>query len=136
METILDEDEHGKYIELDFSPDMSPIVLDEEQWNSMPPAHIATMRVYISAAAKRAVVVKEDDLLSKQDFVKHAKEVEKATVAEISTWLDNRSAMQPTQNKITRVSKNFVPLFKTNLQKINQKNDFSSTPYRHTPLPP
>ena len=42
----VDEDEHGKYIELCFDPEMSKTILDEQQHDSMLPDEIATLRVY------------------------------------------------------------------------------------------
>ncbi len=48
------------------------------------------MRVYISANTKRAVVVKEDDLLNKKELQAHSKEVASATSAELKTWLSNK----------------------------------------------
>eukprot|EP00959_Pyramimonas_sp_CCMP1952_P204108 4268685-Pyramimonas_sp.AAC.1 len=51
---------------------------------------VATMRVYVSSAAKRAVVVKEDDLLTKSDIAAHPKEVSEALYTELKIWVDNR----------------------------------------------
>eukprot|EP00959_Pyramimonas_sp_CCMP1952_P180637 3776932-Pyramimonas_sp.AAC.1 len=48
------------------------------------------MRVYVSSAAKRAVVVKEDDILTKADISAHPKEVSEALYTELKVWLDNR----------------------------------------------
>eukprot|EP00959_Pyramimonas_sp_CCMP1952_P273057 5707650-Pyramimonas_sp.AAC.1 len=48
------------------------------------------MRVYVSSAAKRAVVVKEDDLPTKADIAAHPKEVIAALYTELQIWLDNR----------------------------------------------
>ena len=85
----IDTDDIGQYVELCFTPEMSATILDEEQLGNMRPQDIATMRVYISENTKRSVVVKEDDLLSKQDMNTHVKGVADATVAEIKKWLDN-----------------------------------------------
>eukprot|EP00959_Pyramimonas_sp_CCMP1952_P136754 2861722-Pyramimonas_sp.AAC.1 len=48
------------------------------------------MRVHVSSAAKRAVVVKEDDLLIKADIAAHPKEVSEALYTEFKIWIDNR----------------------------------------------
>eukprot|EP00959_Pyramimonas_sp_CCMP1952_P152848 3197997-Pyramimonas_sp.AAC.1 len=48
------------------------------------------MRVYVSSAAKRAVVVKENDLLTKADIAAHTKEVSEALYTELKICLDNR----------------------------------------------
>ena len=85
----VEKDDIGEYVELCFTQDMAPIILDEVQLNNMRPGEIATMRVYISANTKRAVVVKEDDLLTKKDIEKHYKEVATAITQEIKIWLDN-----------------------------------------------
>ena len=69
---------------------MAPIVLNEDQYRNMYTYEVATMRVYISQNTKRAVVVKEDDLLSKKELQVHARDVASATITELKTWLDNR----------------------------------------------
>eukprot|EP00959_Pyramimonas_sp_CCMP1952_P458430 9476596-Pyramimonas_sp.AAC.1 len=51
---------------------------------------VATMRVYVSSAAKRAVVVKEYDLLTNADIAAHPKEVSEAPYTELKIWLDSR----------------------------------------------
>eukprot|EP00959_Pyramimonas_sp_CCMP1952_P003389 70724-Pyramimonas_sp.AAC.1 len=48
------------------------------------------MRVYVSSAAKRAVVVKEDDLLTKAGIAAHPKEVSEALYTELKIWIGNR----------------------------------------------
>ena len=83
----LDADEHGHYVELCFTDDMSNIILAEHQ--RLHTGDIATLRVYVTQAAKRAVVVKDDDILTRQELKDHAAEVSKATVAEIKIWLQN-----------------------------------------------
>jgi len=89
-ETIgLEFDEIGTYIEICVDQDMAMMILEEEQWNGMTENDIATIRVYVSANAKKAVVVKEDDLLTKKDFTDNVAKVAEATVAELSTWLQN-----------------------------------------------
>eukprot|EP00959_Pyramimonas_sp_CCMP1952_P203762 4261271-Pyramimonas_sp.AAC.1 len=70
----LDSDENGPYVELCFTPEMSKAVLDHTQLAQLETDMVATMRVYASSAAKRAVVVKEDDLLTKADIAAHPKE--------------------------------------------------------------
>ena len=66
---------------------MSKAILDEEV--VLKTDEVVTLRVYHSAAAKRAVVVKEDDLLTKKEIAFHAGEVAKATLQELQTWFDN-----------------------------------------------
>eukprot|EP00959_Pyramimonas_sp_CCMP1952_P015430 326863-Pyramimonas_sp.AAC.1 len=46
----------------------------------------ATMRVYVTAAAKRAAAVKEDDLLAKADILANPENFSKA----LKTWLGNK----------------------------------------------
>ena len=86
---VVDEDEYGKYIELCFDPEMSKVILDEPQHDSMLPYEVATLIGYLSEKAKRAVVAKEDDLLTKRDLQDHAHSVSKATLAELMIWFSN-----------------------------------------------
>ena len=86
----LDSDEVGSYVELCFASELSMIALDETQLANLREGDIATIRVYVSADSKRAVVVKEDDLLSKNEMIKHAKEVSVAIVLEIQIWIENK----------------------------------------------
>eukprot|EP00959_Pyramimonas_sp_CCMP1952_P089635 1875246-Pyramimonas_sp.AAC.1 len=51
---------------------------------------VTTMRVYVAAAAKRAAVVKEDDLIAKADIQADPDTASKALYTELKTWLDNR----------------------------------------------
>ena len=64
----LDFDQHGYYVELCFTTDMAKAVLTEQQLQLLDDESVTTVRVYVTAAAKRAVVVKEDDLLTKADI--------------------------------------------------------------------
>eukprot|EP00959_Pyramimonas_sp_CCMP1952_P261556 5468744-Pyramimonas_sp.AAC.1 len=69
---------------------MSKAVLDQTQLPQLETDMVATMRVYVSSAAKRAVSVKEDDLLTKADIAAHPKEVSEVLYTELKIWLDNR----------------------------------------------
>ena len=84
-----ERDDIGPYVELCFTTDMGPIVLNEDRHNRFDEGDVATMRVYITADTKRAMVVKEDDLLSKKDFAANVSEVTTATISEMQIWLDN-----------------------------------------------
>ena len=87
-EIIAEPDEYGEYIELCFTGEMAGVIPDEDQ--HVGDGEIVTMRVYLSSAAnKRAVVVKEDDLLTKNEMQAHAVEVSRATMTELKTWLQN-----------------------------------------------
>ena len=70
-----------------FDEHMSKAILDEGV--ILQPGEIATLRVYHSAAAKKAVVIKDDDILTKKELAFHAAEVAKATLQELQIWLDN-----------------------------------------------
>ena len=48
------------------------------------------MRVCVSEKAKRAVVIKEDDLLIRKEVEHHQAEEADATHKEISKWLDHK----------------------------------------------
>ena len=70
----LDSDDIGEYIELCFTDGMAGVILAEDQF--VGEGEVATMRVYMSSEANnRAVVVKEDDLLTKAEMQYNAKDV-------------------------------------------------------------
>eukprot|EP00974_Lingulodinium_polyedra_P119763 11172407-Lingulodinium_polyedra.AAC.1 len=68
---------------------MSSIILQEGQRQQMQYDEIATLRVYATDAAKRAVVIKDDDILTKRELHEHAEDVSRATLTEIKIWLLN-----------------------------------------------
>ena len=72
IDTPPDQDEYGPYIELCFADHMGPTIMDEKQREEATAEDIATLRIYVTEANKRAVVVKEDDLLAKQEMQTHA----------------------------------------------------------------
>ena len=83
----MDYDEQGAYTELLFSKNIEHFAdLDTH----IPDDHSATIRVYSTVEAKRAVVVKDDDLLQRWEVVKYAKEVSLATAKELKIWFDNK----------------------------------------------
>ena len=86
-DSTLAYDEYGYYIELEVSDEMAPAILEECQY--LEEGEIATIRVYISDKVKRTVVVKEDDLLTPKEIKDNEKQVAKATLTEITTWLEN-----------------------------------------------
>eukprot|EP00959_Pyramimonas_sp_CCMP1952_P337769 7073268-Pyramimonas_sp.AAC.1 len=51
---------------------------------------VTTMRVYVTAVAKRAVVVKEDDLFTKAVIQANPEKISKALFTELKTWFDNK----------------------------------------------
>ena len=86
----LDFDEHGYYVELLFTQNVAKTVLTEQQHRLLTDDRVTTMRVYVTAAAKRAVVVKEDDLLTKADIQANPVKVSQALYKELKTWFDNK----------------------------------------------
>eukprot|EP00959_Pyramimonas_sp_CCMP1952_P078131 1633340-Pyramimonas_sp.AAC.1 len=64
----LDSDEQGQCVELCFAAEMSQIVLSEQRQRILDLYRVAEMRVHLTAAAERAAVVMEDDLLAKADI--------------------------------------------------------------------
>jgi hypothetical protein len=68
---------------------MSLVILEENDYGKLKDDEVATMRVYISAEAKRSVVVKEDDLLTRKEIIYHTVKVSEATKAEIKIWIEN-----------------------------------------------
>eukprot|EP00959_Pyramimonas_sp_CCMP1952_P467417 9491575-Pyramimonas_sp.AAC.1 len=81
----LDSDEHGQYVELCFTAAMSKVVLSEQQHMILDADRVTTMRVHVIAAAKRAVVVKENDLLAKGGIQANPEKVHKALYTELKT---------------------------------------------------
>eukprot|EP00959_Pyramimonas_sp_CCMP1952_P334999 7015078-Pyramimonas_sp.AAC.1 len=68
---------------------MSREVISEQQHISLDAGRATTMRIYVTAAAKRAAVVKEDDLLAKADVQANPEKVSKALYIKFKTWFDN-----------------------------------------------
>eukprot|EP00959_Pyramimonas_sp_CCMP1952_P121195 2533964-Pyramimonas_sp.AAC.1 len=68
---------------------MSKLVLSEQQHVILDADRVTTMRVCVAAAAKRAVVVKEDDLLAKGDIQANPDKESKALYTELNAWFDN-----------------------------------------------
>ena len=85
-----EDDADGDFVELCFTAEMAPIILNEEQHLAMESNQIATLRVYVSQNIKRAVVVKEDNILNKKELEQNAAAVAEATVDELTTWLNNK----------------------------------------------
>ena len=85
-----EDDADGAFVELCFTAEMAPIILDEEQHLAMESNQIATLRIYVSQNIKRAVVVKEDNILNKKELEQNAAAVAEATVDELTTWLNNK----------------------------------------------
>ena len=88
-------DEFGEYTEICFTEVMASVISNEQQLEDFRSCgnkdcrNIATMRIYISEKAKRAVVI-EDDLLTRKEVEHHKAEVADATHKEISKWLDHK----------------------------------------------
>eukprot|EP00959_Pyramimonas_sp_CCMP1952_P026364 553559-Pyramimonas_sp.AAC.1 len=78
----LDSDEDGRYVELCFTMEMSKVVLSEQQRMIPYADRVTTVRVCVTAAAKRAAVVKEDDLFAKADIQANPDKVSKALFIE------------------------------------------------------
>eukprot|EP00959_Pyramimonas_sp_CCMP1952_P126999 2656092-Pyramimonas_sp.AAC.1 len=64
----VDSDETGRYVELGFTAEVPQVVLYEQLHMMIDTDQVTTMRVYVTTAAKRAVVVKENDLPAKADI--------------------------------------------------------------------
>eukprot|EP00959_Pyramimonas_sp_CCMP1952_P371648 7782515-Pyramimonas_sp.AAC.1 len=85
----LDSDENGLYVELCFTAEVPKVVLPEQQHMILDAGRVTTVRVCVTAAAKRAAVVKEDDLLAKADIQANPDQVSKALYTELKTWFGN-----------------------------------------------
>eukprot|EP00959_Pyramimonas_sp_CCMP1952_P217621 4551600-Pyramimonas_sp.AAC.1 len=64
---------------------MSKVLSSEQQHMILDADRVITMRVYVIAAAKRAVVVQGDDLLAKADIQANPDKVSKALYTELET---------------------------------------------------
>ena len=99
----LDFDEHGYCVELLFTHNVAKTVLTEQQHRLLTDDRVSTMRVYVTAAAKRAVVVKEDDLLTKADVQANPVKVSQALYKELKTWFDNKCFTIQDINKASNI---------------------------------
>ena len=85
------DDEDGNYVELCFTTDMAKVILSEQEHKNLDVSkEIATLRVYISENVKKAVVIKEDDLLTKKEILERYSEVAEASISEIKKWLHHK----------------------------------------------
>ena len=82
----VDEDDEGQYVELETIPELANIILQEDQ--QLDGGETAAIRVCISKDIKRAVVIKEDDLLTKQEIKENERTVTKATLQELKIWIE------------------------------------------------
>ena len=82
---------------------MAKVILDEPQYDEMDTDRIPSLRVYVTAAAKRAVVVKEDDLLTKKDIADNPIQVAQAMTAELKIWTDNHCFEKQLLSQATNV---------------------------------
>eukprot|EP00959_Pyramimonas_sp_CCMP1952_P156895 3280988-Pyramimonas_sp.AAC.1 len=64
---------------------MSKVVLSEQQHRILDADRVTTVRVYVAAAAKRAAVVKEDDLLAQADIQEKPEKASKTLYTELKT---------------------------------------------------
>eukprot|EP00959_Pyramimonas_sp_CCMP1952_P120854 2526949-Pyramimonas_sp.AAC.1 len=78
-----------------FTADMSKVVLSDQQHRILNFDRVTTTRVYVTAAAKRAAVVKDDDLLAKADIQANPVKVSKARCTELKTWFDSECFEMP-----------------------------------------
>eukprot|EP00959_Pyramimonas_sp_CCMP1952_P376138 7878476-Pyramimonas_sp.AAC.1 len=67
---------------------MPRVVLSEQRHRIVDVGRVTTMRVYAAAAAKRAAVAKEDDLLTKADIQANPVKVSNGLYTELKTWFE------------------------------------------------
>ena len=84
----LEADDVGKCIDLDVTSEMPKLFLNEDQ--VLPEGHHAALRVYVTNAAKRVVVVKDDDIMTRKEIWDNQREVAKATFLEFKTSMVNK----------------------------------------------
>ena len=120
-EHTLDEDEGGHCAELCFTADMSKVILDEQQLADFKEGEIAAVGAYVAASIKMAVVVKEDDLPTKQDIANRPREVAGALLIELKASLDNTCfAKEPLSNASNAMTSGY--LYKWKIKKIEGKD--------------
>eukprot|EP00959_Pyramimonas_sp_CCMP1952_P119299 2494041-Pyramimonas_sp.AAC.1 len=83
---------------------MSKVVLSEQQHMILDADRAATMRVSVTAAAKRAGIVKGDDLLAKADIQANTEKVPKALYTELKTRFDNKSFKLQDASKASNIT--------------------------------
>eukprot|EP00959_Pyramimonas_sp_CCMP1952_P080958 1691180-Pyramimonas_sp.AAC.1 len=79
------------------------------------------MRVYVSSAAKRVVVVEEDDLLTKADIAAHPKEVSETLCTELKIRLDIRCFEMYDPSKASNIM-TFRYVYKWKFVKVGTEN--------------
>ena len=79
--------EGNAYVEILFPGDFHKLILDGPPEATLP-GGCARLRVY-TAQAKRAVVERDTDLLTADEFKQHAKAVAAATYEELKIWIDH-----------------------------------------------
>eukprot|EP00959_Pyramimonas_sp_CCMP1952_P442776 9269302-Pyramimonas_sp.AAC.1 len=67
---------------------MSEVVLSEQRRMILDAGRVTTMRAYVTAAARRAAVVKDDSVFAKADIQANPEKVSKALYIELKTWFD------------------------------------------------
>ena len=77
-------DEQGNgYTEFYISRDMAKCFIDD---SNIKEDEVATMRVYLGPV-KQAIIKRESDLLTKEELIKHDKDVKAAILEELQTWI-------------------------------------------------
>ena len=78
-------DEHGNaYVEILFPGEYAKLILDQEP----PPNTCARMQVFPAGAGiKKSVIETDTDLLTPEEYYKHAKEVTAAMLEELKIWI-------------------------------------------------
>ena len=70
---------------MEFPQESATLIVDEQP----PPGYIAVLRVYLNQPVKRAVIERDTELLTPDEFVTHAKEVAQATYDELGIWIQH-----------------------------------------------
>ena len=81
----IDIDEDGNaYVEMLAPDECHKLIYDQP----VPPGYCCRLRVYV-AGQKKAVIERDTDLLTPEEFTKHAKEVSAAVLEEFKVWIDH-----------------------------------------------
>ena len=115
-EEVLVDDHGDRYVELDIDPKIHNVFPTEDEarrgsdlpdttCTPIPDGLTKTLRIYVTKDAKRAVVVKTDDLLSKQEILQYPQQIAEATKQELQIWITNacfkKALLQKGQNLMT-----------------------------------
>jgi hypothetical protein len=82
-----EQDIHGNYfVDMLFPGDAAKLILDQPP----PPQSCARLRVFLAGHSKKAVIETDTDLLTPEEYRKHAREVAAAMHEELRIWIQHQ----------------------------------------------